>query len=77
MDQKEQMKLDKLVDGKGLIKREDFNEFAKKSPAVKEFGLRSSRSSTPVGRTVIDKAEVVFKVIFLWLLVKYYSIEIF
>ena len=77
MDQKEQMKLDKLVDGKGLIKREDFNEFAKKSPAVKEFGLRSSRSSTPVGRTVIDKAEVVFKVNFLLLPVEHYSIAIF
>ena len=56
------MKLDRLVDEGGAIKREDFIEFAKKSSAVKELGLRSSRSSTPVEKAVIDKAEVVFKV---------------
>ena len=56
------MKLDRLVDDEGAIKREDFIEFAKKSSAVKEVGLRSSKGSTPVERVVIDKAEVVFKV---------------
>ena len=50
------------MDEEGAIKREDFVEFAKKSSAVKELGLRSSRSSTPVEKAVIDKAEVVFKV---------------
>ena len=56
------MKLDKLVNGEGLIKREDFIEFSKKSQAVKEFGLRGSRGSTPVRKAEIDKAEVVFRV---------------
>ena len=56
------MKLDKLADDKGFIKREAFIEFSKKSSAVKELGLRRSRSSTPIGRAEIDKAEVVFKV---------------
>ena len=62
LDPKEEMKLDKLVNGEGLIKREDFIEFSKKSQAVKEFGLRGNRSSTPVRKAEIDKAEVVFRV---------------
>lgn len=62
MDPKEQKKLDKLVNGEGLIKREEFIEFSKKSQAVKELGLRGSRSSTPVRKAEIDKAEVVFRV---------------
>ena len=62
LDPKEETKLDKLVNGEGLIKREDFIEFAKKSQAVKEFGLRGARSSTPVRKAEIDKAEVVFRV---------------
>ena len=56
------MKLEKIVDSAGFIKREEFVEFAKKSPSVKDFQLRGSRSSTPVGRREIDKAEVVFRV---------------
>ena len=56
------MKLDKLVNGEGLIKREDFIEFSKKSQAVKEFGLRGNRVSAPVRKAEIDKAEVVFRV---------------
>ena len=56
------MKLDKLVNGEGLIKKEDFIEFSKKSQAVKEFGLRGNRGSTPVRKAEIDKAEVVFRV---------------
>ena len=62
MDPKEETKLDKLVNGEGLIKREDFIEFSKKSQAVREFGLRGNRSSTPVRKAEIDKAEVVFRV---------------
>ena len=62
LDPKEETKLDKLVNGEGLIKREDFIEFSKKSQAVKEFGLRGNRSSTPVRKAEIDKAEVVFRV---------------
>ena len=66
MDQKEQTKLDKIVNESGSIKKEDFVEFAKKSVAVKDFGLRTSvRSSTstpPIQRKEIDKAEVVFRV---------------
>ena len=62
MDPKEQKKLDKLVNGEGLIKREEFIEFSKKSQAVKEFGLRGNRGSTPVRKAEIDKAEVVFRV---------------
>ena len=62
LDPREEMKLDKVVTGEGLIKREDFIEFSKKSQAVKEFGLRGNRSSTPVGKAEIDKAEVVFRV---------------
>ena len=44
------------------MKKEDFIEFAKKSSSVKEVSLRSSRSSTPVGKREIDKAEIVFRV---------------
>lgn len=62
LDPKEQLKLEKIVDSSGFIKREEFVEFAKKSASVKDFQLRGSRSSTPVGRREIDKAEVVFRV---------------
>ena len=62
LDPKEQLKLEKIVDSSGFIKREEFVEFAKKSTSVKDFQLRGSRSSTPVGRREIDKAEVVFRV---------------
>ena len=50
------------MDNAGFIKRDEFVEFAKKSSSVKDFNLRGSRSSTPVGRKDIDKAEVVFRV---------------
>ena len=50
------------MDDSGFIKRDEFVEFAKKSASVKDFQLRGSRSSTPVGRREIDKAEVVFRV---------------
>ena len=50
------------MDESGFIKRDEFVEFAKKSASVKDFNLRGSRSSTPVGRREIDKAEVVFRV---------------
>ena len=66
LDSKEQTKLDKITNESGHIKKEDFAEFAKKSAAVKDFGLRTSvRSSTstpPIQRKEIDKAEVVFRV---------------
>ena len=62
LDPKEQLRLDKIVDDSGFIKRDEFVEFAKKSASVKDFQLRGSRSSTPVGRREIDKAEVVFRV---------------
>ena len=62
LDPKEQLRLEKLVDESGFIKRDEFVEFAKKSSSVKDFNLRGSRSSTPVGRREIDKAEVVFRV---------------
>ena len=62
LDPKEQLKLEKIVNESGSIKKEDFVDFAKKSASVKDFSLRGSRSSTPVGRRDIDKAEVVFRV---------------
>ena len=62
LDPKEQLKLEKIANESGFIKKEDFIEFAKKSSSVKEVRLRSSRSSTPVGRKDIDKAEIVFRV---------------
>ena len=62
LDPKEQQKLDKIADESGLIKKDEFVEFAKKSAAVKDLGLRDSKASTPTSHTDIDKAAVVFKV---------------
>ena len=65
LDQKELGRLEKIVNDAGEIKKEDFVEFAKKSAAVKDFGLRNNRSATstpPIPRKEIDKAELVFRV---------------
>ena len=61
LDPKEQQKLDKIADESGLIKKDEFVEFARKSAAVKDLGLRDSKASTPTSHTDIDKAAVVFK----------------
>ena len=45
-----------------MMEREQFIDFAKRSPAVKEFTMRGSKSRV----SNLDKAELAFKVCFMY-----------
>ena len=51
-------RLERITQEDGMIEREQFKEFAKRSPAVKEFTMRGSKSRV----SNLDKAELAFKV---------------
>ena len=58
LEPKEVASLDRITQEDGMIERERFIEFAKRSPAVKEFSMRGSK-----GRVFnLVKAELPFKV---------------
>ena len=67
LDKKEVGKLEKLSDKEGMMDREEFLEYARKSSVVKEFverGAGGSGGKVSVGRAgkSVDKAELAFKV---------------
>ena len=59
VDPKENEKIEKITDEDGMIEKEEFKEFAKRSAAVKEF--LNKEKMQRIGH--VDKAELVFKVI--------------
>ena len=61
LDHKEVARLERITQEDGMIEREQFIEFAKRSPAVKEFTMRGSKSRV----SNLDKAELAFKVFFI------------
>eukprot|EP00090_Calanus_glacialis_P009482 TRINITY_DN17854_c0_g1_i1.p1 TRINITY_DN17854_c0_g1~~TRINITY_DN17854_c0_g1_i1.p1 ORF type:complete len:167 (+),score=64.28 TRINITY_DN17854_c0_g1_i1:14-514(+) len=61
LEPKEVARLERITQEDGMIEREQFLEFAKRSPAVKEFTMRGSKSR--VSNLDLDKAELAFKAI--------------
>ena len=58
VDPKENEKIEKITDEDGMIEKEEFKEFAKRSAAVKEFLKKEKMQRV----SHVDKAELVFKV---------------
>ena len=58
LEPKEVARLERITQEDGMISRDQFIEFAKRSQAVKEFSVRGNKSRV----YNLDKAELAFKV---------------
>ena len=61
LEPKEVARLERITQEDGMIEREQFIEFAKRSPAVKEYSMRGSKGRV----SNRDKTEFAFKVCFM------------